>query len=283
MKVTRTPLQIVVALALAAGVLAGCGEDEQPASGGGEQSAPATKTPAVLEEAGEWAICADMTYPPMTFMEANQPTGVDVDLANRLAEMMGTEAKFSQTGFPGIIAALNAGKCDSIFNGMNVTAEREKEISFVVYAKATQSFMVNKGDEGGYSSIEDFGGKSVGVQVGSANIEFLEQHNKSASQPIDVKPFPKDVDAVAALKTGKLDGYFADSAVVAFYERENPNDFADTDVAVNPVPYGIGIRKDETELQQALQKGVDELYANGEAQKILEKWNLGEKAFRPGE
>jgi polar amino acid transport system substrate-binding protein len=281
MEIRRMPLKLIVALALAAGILTGCGEDEEPASGGGEQAAPSTKTPAVLEEAGEWAICADMTYPPMTFMEGNEPTGVDIDLANRLAEMMGTEAKFNQTGFPGIIAALNAGKCDSIFNGMNVTEEREKEISFVVYAKATQSFMVVKGEEGGYASIEDFAGKDVGVQIGSANIEFLEQHNESAAEKINVKPFPKDVDAVAALKTGKLDAYFADTAVVAFYERENPEEFAATDVAVNPVPYGIGIRKDETELQEALQKGVDELYANGEAQKILEKWNLGEKGARP--
>ena len=285
------PVKTIVALALAAGVLAaGCGDDEpdEPAAGsGGAQTAEATKSPAVLEKAGEWNICADMTYPPMTFVKANQPQGVDVDLANALAEKMGTTAKFNQTGFPGIIAALNAGKCDSINNGMNVTEERQQEIDFVEYAKATQSFMVAKGDEGAYSSLEDFAGKSVGVQVGSANLEFLEGENKkleqAGKQTIDLKPFPKDVDAVAALRTGKVDAYFADTAVVAYYESQNPDQFFATDVVLNPIPYGIGIRKDEPELEQALQQGVDELYQSGEAQRILNKWNLGEKAYRPGE
>lgn len=279
--------------AVAAGALlllvllaAGCGGDDEPAPGGGGASAEAGSaipTPAVVEEAGGLIACADMTYPPMTFVEAAEPQGVDIDFANRLSEMMGTTAEFSQTGFPGIIAALGAGKCDVIMNGMNVSEERKQEIDFVIYAQATQTFMVPKGQEQAYTSIEDFGGKSVGVQVGSTNFEFLKQENARLDQPIDITPFPKDPDAVSSLQSGKLDAYFADTAVVAYYVAQNPEEFATTEIALNPIPYGIGLRKDEDELEQALQTGVDAMYESGQAQQILDEWGLGEKAYRQGE
>jgi ABC-type amino acid transport substrate-binding protein len=279
---SRTIAAAAVSLLLL--VAAGCGDDDSDSGdgGGSQASAPSSeiKTPAVIEEAGGLTACADMTYPPMTFVEAGNPQGVDVDFGNRLAEMMGTEAEFSQTGFPGIIAALQAGKCDVIMNGMNVSAERKREIDFVIYAKATQTFMVPADKAQDYSSIEDFGGKSVGVQVGSTNLEFLKEENKTLDQPIDVTPFPKDPDAVSSLQSGKLDAYFADTAVVAYYVAQNPDAFAATEIALNPIPYGIGLRKDEPELRDALQKGVDAMYESGEAQKILDKWKLGDKAYR---
>jgi ABC-type amino acid transport substrate-binding protein len=280
---SRTLVAAAVALLLLVG--AGCGDDDDSDSGdgGGSQAASSSseiRTPAVIEEAGGLTACADMTYPPMTFVEANEPQGVDVDFGNRLAEMMGTEAEFSQTGFPGIIAALTAGKCDVILNGMNVSAERKQEIDFVIYAQATQTFMVPADKAQDYTSIEDFGGKTVGVQVGSTNLQFLKEENKTLPEPIDVKPFPKDPDAVSSLQTGKLDAYFADTAVVAYYVAQNPDAFAATDIALNPIPYGIGLRKDEPELRRALQQGVDAMYESGEAQEILDKWKLGEKAYR---
>lgn len=275
---------LVSGAALVAAGIAGCGDEA--VEGQAARARALIPTPALVREVGELAICADMTYPPMTFMKANQPAGVDVDLAERIAELMGTTARFAQTGFPGIIAALEAGKCDVIMNGMNVSEERQREIDFVIYAKATQTFMVERGDPTTYSSVDDFAGKQVGVQVGSTNLEFLTQASAELEQrdkqPIDVNTFPKDPDAVAALRTGKLDAYFADSAVVAYYERQNPAEFLATDVVVNPIPYGIGLRQDEDELERALQRAVDELYAQGEAQRILRAWNLDERAYRPG-
>lgn len=279
---TRSKLTVLTA-ALMLALAAGCGDDEEESdsgAGGGGGGGSEIATPAVIEEAGQLTACADMTYPPMTFVQDNEPTGVDIDFANRLSEMMGTTAEFSQTGFPGIIAALQAGKCEVIMNGMNVSEERQQEIDFVVYAQATQTFMVNKGDEDQYSSIEDFGGKTVGVQVGSVNLQFLKQQNGELPEPIDITPFPKDPDAVSSLQSGALDAYFADSAVVAYYERQNPDQFVATDIALNPVPYGIGLRKDEDELEQALQEGVDAMYESGEAQAILDEWRLGEKGYR---
>jgi len=285
------PITLLALLTVIGVLIAACGDDEESSDDGGETAAASgdasIETPAILDEAGGLVICADMTYPPLTFIEDNEPTGVDVDLANRLSELMGTEAEFTQTGFPGIIAALQSGKCDAIMNGMNVDAERDKEIDFVIYAQASQTFMVNTDQAGEYSTIEDFSGADVGVQVGSTNRKFLEETNVELEgdgvEPINVVEFPKDPDAISALQAGNLDAYFADIAVTSYYETENPEQFTSTDIALNPIPYGIGLREDEDELEQALQEGVDTLYEDGEVQAILDEWNMGEKAHREEE
>jgi polar amino acid transport system substrate-binding protein len=282
-----SPVGLAVTLALFSFAAGGCGGDDDDDSESAAPEEAAIETPAVLQEAGRLVVCADMTYPPLTFMEGNEPTGVDVDLANQLTGLMGTEAEFVQTGFPGIIAALQSGKCDAIMNGLNVDAERDKEIDFVIYAQAAQTFMVNTDQAGEYQTLEDFSGADVGVQVGSVNRKFLEETNEELEadgvEPINVVPFPKDPDAISALQTGNLDAYFADIAVTSYYETQSPEQFTSTDIALNPVPYGIGIREDEDELELALQEGVNALYEDGEVQAILDEWNMGENAYREEE
>jgi ABC-type amino acid transport substrate-binding protein len=43
---------------------------------------------------------------------------------------------------------------------------------------------------------------------------------------------------------------------------------------VNPIPIGIAIRKDDTELQTAVKKSIAAMYADGTMDKILKKWKL---------
>ena len=69
--------------------------------------------------------------------------------------------------------------------------------------------------------------------------------------------FPKDTDAANALKTGKVDAYFGDAPVVAYYIEQDPSSFAIGGTPVNPISIGIAIRKSDTELQAAVKKAVD--------------------------
>jgi ABC-type amino acid transport substrate-binding protein len=59
---------------------------------------------AAVKASGQLTICADITYPPMTFMQGGRPTGFDVDMAEDLATAVGVVAHFQQTAFPDIIA-----------------------------------------------------------------------------------------------------------------------------------------------------------------------------------
>jgi polar amino acid transport system substrate-binding protein len=278
-------LKILVLIALTA-ALAGCGGSSKSssattaataASGGGGS---AIQAPANIKNAGMLVFCSDISYPPEEFYEGAKPVGSDIDIGTEIARRMGVDAEFDNTGFDGIIPALLGKKCDAIISGMNDTPERQKQVAFVDYIEVGQSFMVKAGNPEGIKGIADLAGKSASVEVGTTNKDFLDEQSKKLPKPIDVVTFPKDTDAANALKTGKVDAYFGDAPVVAYYIEKDPSSFTFGGSPINPIPVGIAIRKGDTELQTAVKSAVDAMYADGKMGKILARWKLSSSAMK---
>ena len=279
----RLNLKILALLTIAA-FLAGCGGSSKksaptttaaPAGGGA-----AIQAPGSVKSAGTLVFCSDITYPPEEFYKGSTPVGSDIDIGAEIAKRMGVKAQFDNTGFDGIIPALQGKKCDAIISGMNDTPERQKQVAFVDYINVGQSFMVKKGNPEHINGIPALAGKSASVEVGTTNKDYLDQQSKKLPKPIDVVTFPKDTDAANALKTGKVDAYFGDAPVVAYYVKQDPASFAFGGSPINPIAVGIAIRKNDTELQTAVKAAVDAMYSDGTMAKILGKWQLSSSAMK---
>jgi hypothetical protein len=75
-----------------------------------------------------------------------------------------------------------------------------------------------------------------------------------------------------ALRGGKVDAYYGDAPVVAFYITHNRAvDFGGK--PVNSRPVGSAFRKGDALIPKA-RKAVKEMYADGTMKRILEKWNM---------
>jgi polar amino acid transport system substrate-binding protein len=272
---------IVLLLALAG---SGCG-------GSSNKSSESTTTttagngasitaPASVSSAGKLVFCSDITYPPEESYKqgTTTPEGSDIDIGNYIAEKMGVKARFDNTGFDGIIAALLAKKCDAVISGMNDTPERRKQVAFVDYLKVGQSFMVKKGNPENITGIDSLAGKSASVETGTTNKDFLDAQSKrltsQGKKAIKVVTFPKDTDAANALRTGRVDAYFGDAPVVAYYIEKTPDAFSLGGTPVNPISIGIAINKANTELQSAVTKAIDMIYSDGTMDTILIRWKL---------
>ena len=127
-------------------------------------------------------FCTDATYPPEEFYQGTKLVGSDIDIGTEIAKRIGLKSKFQNTGFDGIIAALLAKKCDAIISGMNDTAERRKQVAFVDYLSVGQSLMVKKGNPKKISTLTSLSGKSVSVEVGTTNKQFLDRREQAAGQ-----------------------------------------------------------------------------------------------------
>jgi polar amino acid transport system substrate-binding protein len=236
--------------------------------------------PASIASAGKLVFCSDITYPPEESYKqgTTTPEGSDIDIGNYIADKMGVKARFDNTGFDGIIAALLAKKCDAVISGMNDTPERRKQVAFVDYLKVGQSFMVKKGNPENITSIDSLAGKSASVETGTTNKDFLDAQSKrltsQGKKAIKVVTFPKDTDAANALRTGRVDAYFGDAPVVAYYIEKTPDAFSLGGTPVNPISIGIAINKSNTELQSAVTKAIDMIYADGTMNTILTRWKL---------
>ncbi|MEI8240490.1 MAG: ABC transporter substrate-binding protein, partial [Actinomycetota bacterium] len=232
---------------------------------------------------GKLVWCSDISYPPEEFYDGTTAKGSDIEVGTEIAKRMGVSADFVNTGFDGIIPALLGKKCDAIISGMNDTTERAQKVDFVDYMSVGQSFMVQKGNPANIKSLDDIAGKTVSVEVGTSNADFLkgksDEFTKAGKKAISIQIFPKDTDAANALRTGKVDAYFGDAPVVAYYVKTTPDAFAFGGDAINPIPVGIAIRKGD-ELKGVVQTIVDGMYADGSMLKILGNWEMTSSALK---
>jgi len=266
MKETRTRIGLVLAGAVAAVATAAV------ASAATTRVAP----PPAIKSAGKIVFCTDATYPPEEAFRGSKIVGSDIDIGSGVATAMGVKAEFKNTGFDGIIAALLTKSCDAVISGMNDTPARRKQVDFVDYLKVGQSIMVKKGNPDHISSLEGLSGHTVSVESGTTNRDFLAATSKKlvkqGKDSIDIKTFPKDTDAFAALKAGRVDAYYADAPPVAYYAKTDKTvQVAGT--PINPIPIGIAIRKGDP-LRSATQKAIGQLYAAGTMKKIVARWGM---------
>ena len=232
-------------------------------------------------------FCSDIAFPPMEFLQDSQPVGADIDIGTEVAKRLGREAEFTNIGFEGIIAALQAGRCDAIISGMNNTPERAEQVDFVNYLNVGQSLVVRKGNPKGITSLETLCGHTAGAQVGTTNLDTLnaasEDCKAAGKEEIEVVGFPSDTDGILALKADRTDAHETDSSVAAYYITQDPESFEFGGPAIGAIPVGIAFRKDSTELRDQVQQAIADMYADGTMMQILEKWGLSDFALPPAD
>jgi polar amino acid transport system substrate-binding protein len=282
----RTSIALLGALLAAALVVAGttgCGSKKKSTT---TNAAGQVTPPANIKAAGQISFCSDMTYPPEEFIQNGKPVGADIDIGQAIANLMGVQAKFTNTGFDAIIPALLSSKCDAIISSLTNTAERAKQVDFVNYIQAGMSLLVAKGNPKGITDLNSLSGKRVAVQVSTTEKDALDKLNETlASQgkaKIDVRIFKADTDAAVALATGRVDAYFTDSPPASWHLKQSPDKFEQAGAQINAAPIGIAFRKDEADLSAAVAKTIPILYSNGTMKTILEKWKMASFVL-PGE
>jgi polar amino acid transport system substrate-binding protein len=269
---------LVVVAAAVLMLFAACEDEEEEAPKVTPAGTAAAEVPELQD--GVLQVGSDIAYAPIEFFEegTQNAEGLDVDLGNALAEELGVRAEFINTGFDGIIGALNAERFDILMSAMTVTEERQKEIDFIPYFIAGTDILVAAGNPKNIKSIEDLSGLTAAVQIGTIQVDQLEAANadlKAAGKPeINVLTFDQNPLAVEQLGTGRADAVLADSPVAANEARLSEGKFETVGLTIPPEPYGIGVRKESTELNAAIEDALRKLIANGKYDEILKNWGL---------
>jgi polar amino acid transport system substrate-binding protein len=261
---------------------------------------PVAQVPAdALTQKGKLLICTDAPYPPQEFFDENgDPKGLDIDIGNEIGSRLGLKTVFVNSVFDTIIAAVSAGKCDIIISAMNITPDRNKQVSMIPYFIAGQAFVVAKGNSQNIKTTLDLCGKAVAAESGTTEAAYIngtdayqgqglsEACTKAGKQAINMVVTQKDTDALQQLQAGKVVAYFADSPVAAYYTVEHPDQFELVPQVLNSVPEGINMPCGEadctsaplTPLGQAVKTALKSMMDDGAYLKILKTWNLQDSA-----
>jgi len=74
------------------------------------------------------------------------------------------------------------------------------------------------------------------------------------------------------LSAGRLDALVVDEVVGRYYTSKKPGEYRVLDENFGTEDYGVGTRKDDTELMAKIEKAMDDMKADGSAATISTKW-----------
>jgi polar amino acid transport system substrate-binding protein len=253
----------VIAVALLA--LTACGSDDstsEGSDGGGETAS----LPVVSE--GSLTVCSDIPYPPFEVQEDGEYTGFDLDLMGEIASGLDLELEVKDTGFDALQSGLtlNSNQCDVAASAMTITDEREENLDFTdPYYDSEQSLLVPEDSD--IASIDDLGGKKVGVQQGTTGKNYTEEN---APSDTEVVSFPSDGEMYQAIKAGQVDALLQDLPVNVEHEREGG--FTIVEQYDTGEQYGFAVKQDNTEVLDAINEQLAEIRDNGTYQEIYDQY-----------
>ena len=258
----------LAALLLVTMIFTGCGGSQ------GGTDKPATDKPAD-KKVEKITIGLDDEYAPMGFKnEQNEIVGFDVDLAKEAAKRLGTDVEFKAIDWNSKEAELKSGRIDIIWNGLDITPEREENMLFSKpYMDNRQIVFVTAGNDQGIKSEADLAGKKVGTQAGSTAESYIDKTPALKDSFAEFKTYGDYVSAFMDLENGRIDALVCDEITGRYALSKQEGKFTALDVAVGPMTqFGIAFRKDDTELRDKVQKVFDEMIKDGSAAKISEQW-----------
>ena len=286
MRLTASRLLTAVTAA-AALTLSGCGgssgEDNPTVSQPSSSTSSSLKDllPQAVRDAGVLKVGSDVAYAPIESFDKDGKTiiGVDPDIAAALSTQLGVKLELQNGTFDGLITSLRSKRIDLIMSAMSDTPERQKQIDFVDYFTAGTSILVKKGNPEKIQSLDDFCGKTIALQRGTTQDDVATAQQakcKTAGKELKVLKFDRDTEALLQVKQGRAAADMNDFPVAAYNAQTSGggNDFEVVGEQIEAGPYGIGVRKEDTAIRDALQKALQAIIDSGDYAKILEKWNV---------
>jgi polar amino acid transport system substrate-binding protein len=248
------------------------------ACGGGAASSTATSDPYDLQQPGTLRVGTLTDAPPNVYLKDGKFTGFDNDLLTAVAAKIGLKVEFVGTDFSSLLAQVNSGRFDVGSSSITITDARKKTVDF------------GNGYDFGYfgldvpagSSITDFDqlkGKRVVVVQGTVQDDYA---TRGGLDPVRV---PDYNTALNQLRTKTSDAWIAPAEIGEKSAADSRGKIVVAATELSPAPTAFAVKKGNDALREALNKGLDEVIADGTWTKLQEQYYPGRPVpadFVPG-
>ncbi|HHV32129.1 MAG: transporter substrate-binding domain-containing protein [Ruminococcaceae bacterium] len=262
---------IVLAVAMAVSMGA-CSSAGTTAASSGASSAAASTTIDKIKADGYITMSTNAEFEPFEYKDGDKVTGIDVEIAQKVADKLGVQLKVNDIAFDTLITELNSGKSNFVAAGMSVTEDRQKNVDFSdTYFDASQAIIVTK--DSPIKLPSDLNGKKVGVQQGTTGDTYCtNEDGKNDIKVSSVERYNKGVDAVADLMNGKIDAVVIDSFPATKFVEKNSDKLVKLNDALTVEKYAIAVKKGDKEMLDTINNVLSDMKSSGELDKIIEKY-----------
>lgn len=210
-------------------------------------------------------MATNAEFPPYEYREGDSIVGIDVEIAQAIAEDMGLELVIEDMAFESVIAAVQSGKADIGIAGLTVDEDRLVNVNFSEsYTTAAQVVIIKDTSE--VTSPDDLVGKKIGVQIGTTGAQYAGDIENAT-----VEQYNKGFEAVQALLQDKVDAVIIDREPAKVFVSQNEG-LIILDEEFTLEDYAIAIAKDNTELLDNVNASLASLKSSGKLQEIIDKY-----------
>lgn len=206
-----------------------------------------------------------------------QYIGLDVDLRNAVAKVLGVSWDVQNGTFATIIPGVQNGKYQVGQDNFGATRAREQVVDFATYLKDGQAFLgASSVSLSSISTITDACGYTIATSPGSTFQTLLTSNaSKCAAagkKPWTVQYFSDSAPIFLGLANGKVDLYFGPALSLKYDAAHVAGTRFLGQISSTPVGF---VTAKGSPVARALSGAVNELIANGDYARIFAKWGVG--------
>jgi polar amino acid transport system substrate-binding protein len=219
-----------------------------------------------IKKSGKIVAASEGAFPPFNYFKGPTLTGFEIDLANELAKRMNVGVEWRALSFDALLAGLRQDRWDMVLASFGITDERSKAVTFTNPHYCSGGVIIAK--DPAIKQVKDLAGKVVAVQTGTT---YLENVQKLPGIK-EVKNFPRDTDARAALVNGRVDAWVTDRFVAKAALEADPKAGLAMGDFVFVERIAPAVKKGNTSLAQAIDKALAEIMADGTYEQLSKKY-----------
>ena len=253
--------------------LVGCGGSGSAATTAAATTAAADAGLGLVTD-GKLTVGTSPDFPPFENLENDQYVGLDIDLAQALADKLGLELEMKTLQFDAIVPAVAAGgQVDLGISGITIDPEREEQVDFsdsyyvddlsVVAMKANADITADT-----FADALNQAGVTIAVQSGTTAESYAQENFPNAT----TQPYGNATDAFAAMQAGQANAVITNKAVGAKMVSESYTDAQVIKEIATGEEYGVAVSKDNSALLDAVNDALAAITDDGTLDSIVNKY-----------
>ena len=226
---------------------------------------------------GKLVLGTSADYPPFEFHMLNGKgedviVGLDVSVAEKIAEDMGLELEIVDISFDNLLTAMDKGQCDIVIAAMEKDEERDlvADFSDPYYTDLPPMILVKKDAVDQFTGLDSFAGLTVGAQTGTTKEDIVTNDLVGA----ELLSLATVNDLVNNLVYDKCSALVLDGAVAMQYADANAELVVAEISLGDAYPYCVAVKEgDPKGLLESINKSIAKMLADGSMEMFISDAN----------
>ena len=221
-----------------------------------------------IQEEGILRVGIDPTFPPFEATDGENLYGIDVELADSLANDLGLKAEFTYFGYDGLYDALLTEQIDVLISALAIFPELTRDFAYSEpYFNAGQVAVSQQSEQ--IFTLEDLTDQSVAVELGAEG-HLLARDLQREKPAVTVLTFNSAEEALTALESGAADIAVTDSISAQTFNFDES--YPESSVFLTDEPYAMVVRAVDKLLLEKLNDSLAKLKDSGVLNEIKTRW-----------